>query len=106
MKKFIRRDKKIRQFFFKYEFFFLYNRFLFRHSLAFPKKTQTFFFKKGLFFFFYNKKKALCLQHAIVRRCILTRRGRGVFRNFNLSRHVLREFLSFGFILGYKKFAW
>ncbi len=104
MKKLNRRDKKFRQFFFKYEFFGLYNRFLFRHVLS--NVTLSLVLKKKLLLLFYYRKNKRFYKSTIVRRCLLTGRGRGIFRNFNITRHFLREFLSFGFLLGYKKAVW
>ena len=43
----------------------------------------------------------------IVRRCILTGRGRSITRAVgNLSRTVLKDYFSMGFIPGYKKALW
>jgi ribosomal protein S14 len=41
----------------------------------------------------------------VVRRCILTNRGRGSIRPFNISRSKLRELFQYGIIPGYKKSA-
>ncbi len=39
-------------------------------------------------------------------RCTITGRPRGYFRNFGLSRHVLREYASQGLLPGVKKSSW
>jgi len=42
----------------------------------------------------------------LIPRCRLTNRSRGTFKSFGLARGVLREFLSFGVVPGYKKAVW
>jgi small subunit ribosomal protein S14 len=39
-------------------------------------------------------------------RCIITGRPKGYFRNFRLSRHVLREMAHEGFLPGVTKSSW
>lgn len=39
-------------------------------------------------------------------RCVVTGRGRGVYGDFGLSRHVLREMWGEGLIPGLKKASW
>jgi small subunit ribosomal protein S14 len=39
-------------------------------------------------------------------RCTITGRPRGFFRDFGLSRHVLREYASQGLLPGVKKSSW
>ena len=39
-------------------------------------------------------------------RCSITGRPRGFFRDFGLSRHVLREYALAGFLPGVKKSSW
>lgn len=39
-------------------------------------------------------------------RCLLTGRGRGVYREFNLSRIVLRKLCPFGYVPGMLKSSW
>jgi ribosomal protein S14 len=51
-------------------------------------------------------KKKNSVKTKIVRRCILTNRNRGSLRSFNVSRILLRDMLSSGFIPGYKKAVW
>ena len=74
---------------------------------------------KFLFTYYFNKNKNVskCINFTnlkqknfsktkIVRRCILTNRGRGSIRPFNVSRTKLRELFQFGIVPGYKKAAW
>lgn len=42
----------------------------------------------------------------IVRRCILTNRGRGIIRPFNVSRVILRDMLQCALIPGFSKAVW
>jgi len=42
----------------------------------------------------------------VVRRCILTNRGRSCTRPYNISRMVLRELLQFSILPGYQKAVW
>jgi len=42
----------------------------------------------------------------VVRRCILTNRGRACTRPYNISRMVLRELLQFSILPGYQKAVW
>jgi ribosomal protein S14 len=51
-------------------------------------------------------KKKQTFKTKIVRRCIFTNRNKGSLRHFNISRILLRDMLSFGFIPGYKKAVW
>ena len=39
-------------------------------------------------------------------RCLITGRPKGYFRDFGLSRHVLREMAHFGLLPGVKKSSW
>jgi len=39
-------------------------------------------------------------------RCIGSNRGRGVLRSYSLSRIVMREYLQFGVIPGFRKSVW
>lgn len=42
----------------------------------------------------------------MVNRCIITNRGRAVYRPFNLSRHELKRLATNGEIFGVKKSSW
>jgi len=39
-------------------------------------------------------------------RCVSSNRGRGVLRSYSLSRIVMREYLQFGVIPGFRKAVW
>ena len=39
-------------------------------------------------------------------RCVLTGRGRSIYRDFRLSRMQLRHMASFGLLMGVKKSSW
>jgi ribosomal protein S14 len=39
-------------------------------------------------------------------RCIFTNRSRGISKKYGVSRFVLRDFIQFGFLPGYKKAVW
>jgi len=40
------------------------------------------------------------------RRCVITNRNRGVYRPFGVSRLLLRDFIHFGILAGFKKAVW
>lgn len=48
----------------------------------------------------YSKLK---FKTKLVRRCVISNRGRGNFRPYGLSRFYLREFMQFGILPGFKK---
>jgi len=64
--------------------------------------------KKILFLFrkSYQKKLGSFSKTTLIRRCTSSNRNRSVLRPYNLSRIVLRNFISAGFIPGYKKAVW
>jgi len=39
-------------------------------------------------------------------RCVLTGRGRGVYRYFKLSRMFVKKLISYGFFIGVRKASW
>lgn len=53
----------------------------------------------------YNYLK-ITSKTRLVRRCLISNRSRSVLRPFGLSRIVLREFIQFGLIPGYRKAVW
>ena len=81
----------------------LIDNFIFKTLSANPKISKT--LKKNIFFKFYNIKK-FRVKNRIVRRCVLTNRGRGSLQDFKVSRTMLRELMGFGIIPGYKKSVW
>lgn len=103
MKKLIRKDQKNRQKFFTKEFLAISNKFLFRHLMSITEQSIA---RKKILYFFLRKKKITYIKARLVRRCVLTGRGRGIFPRFGITRQYLRELLSFGLIQGYKKAVW
>ncbi len=68
---------------------------------------QTTFLKEKLML--HRKLQELPRNSSIVRlhnRCMITGRPKGYFRNFGLSRHVLREMAHEGLLPGVKKASW
>lgn len=76
--------------------------------LLFLKKKNSFKFQSKIKFLILKKfqKIAFVSKTKIVRRCILTNRGRSTTRPFNISRMVLRELLQFSILPGYQKAVW
>jgi len=70
-----------------------------KNSFKFQHKIKFLIIKKLQRINFVSKTK-------IVRRCILTNRGRSSTRPFNISRMVLRELLQFSILPGYQKAVW
>jgi ribosomal protein S14 len=97
------KDLKYRKQFYKYEKIFLVDNFIFRNLVANPKISKG--LKKNIFFKFYNIKKSR-VKNRLVRRCVLTNRGRGNLQAYKISRTLLRELMGFGIIPGYKKSVW
>ena len=81
----------------------LIDNFVFKTLIVNPTISKN--VKKNIFFKFYNIKK-FRVKNRIVRRCVLTNRGRGSLQSFKISRTMLRELMSFGIIPGYKKSVW
>lgn len=58
----------------------------------------------------YNNKLKKVLTKSnktkIVRRCLHTNRTKNINRPLNLSRAILKNLISFGFVPGYKKAVW
>jgi len=68
---------------------------------------QTSFLKEKLVL--HRKLQQLPRNSAPIRlhnRCMITGRPKGFFRDFGLSRHVLREMALEGFLPGVKKASW
>jgi ribosomal protein S14 len=97
------KDLKHRKQFYKIEKKRIVDTFVFRNLVANPLLSIE--LKKNIFFKFYNTKK-LRVKNRLVRRCVLTNRGRGSLQDFKISRSLLRELMSFGIIPGYKKSVW
>jgi ribosomal protein S14 len=97
------KDLKHRKQFFKIEKTRIVDIFVFRNLVANPLLSVE--LKKNIFFKFYSKKKSR-VKNRLVRRCVLTNRGRGSLQDFKISRSLLRELMGFGIIPGYKKSVW
>ena len=101
------KDLKIRNLYLKNEKKIIVNRFLFIYFLSKPNLK-----KKKLFYLFLlllqsKSTKFTCkLKTKILRRCLISNRNRSNFRPYNLSRFVLRNFIQFGILPGFKKAVW
>nr|AYQ94581.1 ribosomal protein S14 [Chlorosarcina stigmatica]WGT92330.1 ribosomal protein S14 [Desmotetra delicata] len=68
---------------------------------------ETSFLKEKLML--HRKLQQLPRNSAVVRlhnRCLVTGRPKGYFRDFGLSRHVLRQMAHEGFLPGVQKSSW
>jgi ribosomal protein S14 len=86
---------------FKYIFIQLSNRF--------KKNKNSSVLNKILFSFskiFLKKNSNFNSKTKLFRRCIVSNRNRANLRPYNFSRIVLRNFIQFGLIPGYKKAVW
>lgn len=98
------KDLKVRKLYFKNEKKCIINHFLFNHFLNKPNTK-----KKKLFFLYLLLQKNKCakfeykMKTKIVRRCIMSNRGRSSFRPYGVSRFFLRNFMQFGILPGSKK---
>ena len=63
--------------------------------------------KRIRFLFSISKLQSKNLSKVkIVRRCILTNRGRGIIRPYHFSNSIFRNLNQFGLIPGYRKAVW
>jgi len=76
--------------------------------LLFLKKKNSFKFQYKIRFLIIKRLQKIIntSKTKVVRRCILTNRGRSSFRPFNISRMALRELLQFSILPGYQKAVW
>lgn len=95
------KDLKYRKIFLQREKSFLVGKFIFLYFLKNPSNSLRFLSEK-----FVKKYLKGSFRTKIVNRCILSNRGRGVFRPFGCSRLVLRNLFLFGIIPGSKKAVW
>lgn len=72
----------------RYQFEIKYNRII----------CPLFFFKQNQIFSFHKNK--------LKNRCGITNRGRSILTFVNLSRITFREYVSKGYIIGYRKSSW
>ena len=102
--KFLRyKDKKNRKFFLKTEKKSLLIKFLLTNLLNKYSLPVAGAFNKVLNF---NKSLSIKGRTNIIRRCIITNRGRAVSRKLDSSRFILRNLMQFGVIPGFKKSVW
>jgi small subunit ribosomal protein S14 len=95
----IRKDKGKRDKFFKAESRKLVYRAVFTNRLL-PSRVRLFAFRKLA----YISKHSSIGQ--LRNRCILTGRGRGVFRFFKLSRFQFKKFANLGYLTGVERTGW
>jgi ribosomal protein S14 len=62
--------------------------------------------RKRTIFLLSKSKIRLVSKVKIVRRCVMTNRGRQVLRNYNLSHAIFRNLNTLGVIPGCKKAIW
>lgn len=76
--------------------------------LLFLKKKNSFKFQSKIKFLIIKRLQKIMStsKTKVVRRCILTNRGRSSTRPFNISRMVLRDLLQFSILPGYQKAVW
>ena len=60
--------------------------------------------KSKLLYLFLKKEKRI--KTKLMFRCILTNRGRGNYRSFNVSRLILRDMIHLGLVPGFVKAVW
>jgi small subunit ribosomal protein S14 len=99
MTNFIQRDKNRRKLIFKYEIIRLQYKSLIK-DFSIPKEIKNIYMEK------LNKLPRNSSKIRSRNRCILTGRGRAVFRFCKLSRIALRNLASQGMITGVKKSSW
>lgn len=98
------KDLKNRNLFLKNEKKNVIKQFLFIHFLCKPsiKKKQLYFLylllQKNKYSKFKYKTKT-----KVVRRCLISNRGRSNFRPYGVSRFILRNLMQYGILPGYKK---
>lgn len=99
MANFIQRDKKRRELIKKYEI----------KRILYKSLIKNFCVPKEIKYIYMDRLNKLPRNSSKIRsrnRCILTGRGRSVFRFCKLSRIVLRNLASQGKITGIKKSSW
>jgi ribosomal protein S14 len=99
------KDGKLRKQFFLLEKKLKAHKFLICNLLSNPNKMFT---HSSLIYSQISKTKiAKRISKIKLRnRCISSNRGKGTLRAYSLSRIVMREYLQFGIIPGFKKSVW
>lgn len=95
----VRNDKRRRDLFQKYEKIRCLYKFLQQNSKL--TNSQRLHYSRALTFLPKNSSIT-----RIKNRCLITGRGRSVYRDFQLTRMQLRELASFGMLMGIKKSSW
>lgn len=109
MKYLVKKDTKLRK---KQHLFESKNtclKFFFIFVLNLKQKANTKYFFLRFFSSLQSRvnEQARQSKSRLVRRCVLTGRGRGSIRSVgNVSRTVLKDFFSMGLAPGYKKAVW
>ena len=109
MKYLVKKDTKLRKKQYLFESKNTCLKFFFIYILNLSKKENT---KYTFLRFFSSLQSSVHGQSRqsksrLVRRCVLTGRGRGSIRSIgNMSRTVLKDFFSMGLAPGYKKAVW
>lgn len=98
------KDLKVRQKFSLLENLSIKNKFIVSFTLNKRKVLKV--FSDRLLFYSTKRLSSLTSKTKIVNRCVFTSRNRGVFRNFGLSRLVLRNLMRNGTLPGFKKAVW
>lgn len=99
------KDNKLRQKFFLAEKKLKVNKFLTCNLLLNPNKTCT--NRSATYYQLLKIKKSQRISKIkLSNRCINSNRNKGVLRAYSLSRIVMREYLQFGVIPGFRKSVW
>lgn len=95
-----KKSDKIRNNFVKFELKKNIYKYVFIYSMNKSfEKSYKYSFSKLCSRFRISKSK-------IKTRCILTNRGKSIYKKYNLSRIALRQMVQFGVLPGYTKAAW
>jgi ribosomal protein S14 len=109
MKYLVKKDTKLRKTHNLFEYKNICLKFFFNFVLNLKHKSKNKYFCLK-FFSSADLSNNLQSKHSksrIVRRCVLTGRGRSSIRSVgNISRTALKDFFSMGLIPGYKKAVW
>lgn len=101
------KDLKFRKFYNKIEKLKQIRKFVFTNLLSnLINKKKTVEDRKRTVFLVYKLNLKLLSKVKIVRRCILTNRGRQIVRPYNISHSIFRNLNQLGLIPGCKKAVW
>jgi len=102
-----KKDLKARKIFNKFENKYNIKKFILVNLLnRLIVKQSSINIRKRAIFLLYKSKFKLISKVKIVRRCVMTNRGRQVLRNYNLSHAIFRNLNTLGVIPGCKKAIW